>query len=78
MQLRQGTVRREPGRVTSGAEGPSQSPRETIDMVERASESDAGMGGSTGSPLWDEICEVLRQRAWLPEYSACLPDDLAE
>ena len=29
----------------------------------------------TGSPTWDQICEVLRDRVWLPEFSARLPEE---
>jgi hypothetical protein len=29
-------------------------------------------------PLWDEICNALRERSWLPEYGARMPDDPEE
>ena len=36
----------------------------------------AGAGRPRSAPpVWDDIRRALRERAWLPEYSARLPDD---
>jgi hypothetical protein len=34
-----------------------------------------GFEPAKSTPTWEEICQALRNRGWLPEFGARLPDD---
>jgi hypothetical protein len=50
-------------------------------MHEERQERRDGLGAARTSergrttPTWDEIYQVLRERGWLPEFGARLPED---
>jgi len=47
-----------------------------MDHEQERSEGTPRAWESVGAtPTWDEICRVLRDRGWLPEFGARLPDD---
>ncbi len=41
-------------------------------------ETTPGARPAKSAPTWEEIYQVLRNRGWLPEFSARLPDDDAD